>query len=148
MPEDDGRDLPVLVLQAAAQVVDHVQRAVEARGFADVRPAHGFAFARISAGDATVMEVAAHLGVTKQAASQLVQHLVTRGYVAREPDPRDGRARLLRLTERGLACTQAADQAARDLAQSWQQQVGSEAMNDVRQKLGSVVLPGPVRPAW
>ena len=42
---------------------------------------------RICVGDETVVEVAEHLGVTKQAASQLVEQLVQRGYVIREADP-------------------------------------------------------------
>ncbi len=50
--------------------------------------------------------------MSKQAAAQLVDHLVARGYITRVPAPHDGRARLLVLTERGQACTVAAVQAA------------------------------------
>ena len=62
-------------------------------GFGDVRPAHGFAFAWISEGDATTAHVAEHLGITKQAAGQLVEYLVDHGCCMRRPDKRDGRAR-------------------------------------------------------
>lgn len=129
-------------------MVDHIHRGVAERGFADVRPAHGFVFVRISAGDATLVDVASHLGVTKQAASQLVKQLVERGYVTRQPDARDGRARLLVLTERGWACTHAADQAAQELADRWEGKVGAKTMNSVRRTMRSLIRPGPVRPAW
>ncbi len=55
-----------------------------------------------------MVDVADYLGVTKQAASQLVEQLVQRGYVVREADPGDARSRILKLTERGWACTRAA----------------------------------------
>jgi hypothetical protein len=67
-----ARDVAILLLRAATQINEDINSGVVNRGFADVRPAHGFAFVRISAGDATVVDLAQHLGVTKQAASQLV----------------------------------------------------------------------------
>ena len=39
--------------------------------------------------------------VSKQAMAQLVAHLEAHGYVERVPDPRDGRAKLVRATARG-----------------------------------------------
>ena len=112
MTDDSGVAVAMLVLGAATQVIDGIQHGLAERGFADVRPAHGFAFVRISAGDASMIDVADYLGVTKQAASQLVEQLVQRGYVIREADPGDARSRILKLTERGWACTRAAEQAA------------------------------------
>ncbi len=43
------------------------------------------------------------LGVTKQAASQLIDLLVIRGYLTREEHPDDRRRMLVQLTERGRA---------------------------------------------
>jgi DNA-binding MarR family transcriptional regulator len=42
-------------------------------------------------------------GVSKQAMSQLVRELETRGYVEQVPDPTDTRAKIVRLTKRGVA---------------------------------------------
>jgi DNA-binding MarR family transcriptional regulator len=47
------------------------------------------------------------LGVSKQAASQLVDTLVLRGYLAREPDSEDRRRMVITLTERGRAAAAA-----------------------------------------
>lgn len=138
----------MLVLRVATQVVDGIHRGVAERGFTDVRPSHGFAFVRISSGDATTVEVAEHLGVTKQAASQLVEQLVQRGYLTREADPRDGRSRLLKLTARGWACTRAAEQAAADTVAEWGHQLGPENMANLQIALRTVMLPGPLRPTW
>lgn len=47
------------------------------------------------------------LGVSKQAASQLIDTLVLRGYLIREVDPSDRRRMTLELTERGRAAASA-----------------------------------------
>jgi len=148
MADDSGVAVAMLVLGAAAQVVDGIQRGLAERGFPDVRPAHGFAFVRISAADASMVDVAAYLGVTKQAASQLVEQLVQRGYVTREPDPTDARSRLLRLTDLGWACTRAAEQAAAETTEAWRQQLGDVAIDALHSALEAVVPPGRLRPAW
>jgi DNA-binding MarR family transcriptional regulator len=144
----DNAGLPALVLRAATQLVDAIQAGVAARGFTDVRPSHGFAFARISAGDATASELADHLGVTKQAAGQLVDQLVQRGYITKESDPTDARARLLRLTDKGWACTRAADDAAREAVAQWQRQLDPATYAALGTALRTVVVPGRLRPAW
>ncbi|TDP29363.1 MarR family winged helix-turn-helix transcriptional regulator [Nocardia ignorata] len=140
-------DLPLLLLAAAAQVTDAVQAGVAAAGFPDVRPTHGFAFVRVAPDGATVGEIAEHLGVTKQAASQLVDELVTKGYVERNPHPRDARARLITLTDRGWACTRAADAALGELTENWAETLGAGDLDQVRDALARVVAPGRVRPS-
>lgn len=65
---DDALALSALVLALSGQLVQEIHTSVSQQGFADLRPAHGFAFVRISAGGATTADLAEHLGVTKQAA--------------------------------------------------------------------------------
>ncbi|MFD3748442.1 MarR family winged helix-turn-helix transcriptional regulator [Nocardia sp. NPDC058633] len=141
-------DLPLLLLAAAADVTQAVHAGVTAAGFTDIRPTHGFAFARMAPDGATVGEIAEHLGVTKQAASQLVDELVTKGYADRNPHPRDARARLITLTDRGWACTRAADAALVDFTRNWSQTLGAATLAEVSEALGRVVTPGRVRPSW
>jgi len=148
MDDTDGLGVAMLVLRLATQVVEGIQDGLAERGFADVRPAHGFAFVRISTGDATVLDVAEHLGVTKQAASQLVEQLVRRGYLTRDRDPRDGRARLLTLTERGRECTRAAEEAAAAAAGEWREHLGPGGLATLHRMLRAVAVPGRLRPAW
>jgi DNA-binding MarR family transcriptional regulator len=136
------------VLRVASQLVDGIQQGLLHRGFDDVRPVHGFAFARISGGPTTTSDLAAHLGVSKQAAAQLVEHLVQHGYLRREANPADGRARFLVLTEHGRACTTAADQAAGDVVQQWRDELSSEQFQHLQQALLTLAVPGRLRPAW
>jgi DNA-binding MarR family transcriptional regulator len=146
----DGNDwhTAVAVLRLATQLVDGIQEGLAHRGFADIRPAHGFAFMRISNGDATTAKVAEHLGVTKQAGAQLVGYLVEHGYVDRRPDPRDGRARLLALTDRGRACTAAAEAAAGETVEHWRTRLRQSVFSQLETALDVLAEPGQLRPAW
>src|SRR5690349_14465790 len=107
--------LSAALLAASGDLAQRIHDGVVARGFTDLRPAHGFAFARLAPDGATVTDLATHLGVTKQAASQLVDEIVCKGYAERRPHPQDARARLIVLTERGWACTRAAEAAAAEV---------------------------------
>jgi DNA-binding MarR family transcriptional regulator len=138
----------VAVLRLTSQLVDGIQEGLVRRGFDDVRPAHGFAFVRISEGDATTADVAEHLGTTKQAAGQLVDYLVNHGYVMRRPDERDARARLLLLTERGWACTAAAEAAAGETVDGWRSQLGPSGFGQLQGALGTLTTSGGLRPSW
>jgi DNA-binding MarR family transcriptional regulator len=142
-----GRDLQA-VLRLAGQLTDGIQAGVARRGFDDVRPAHGFAFVRISAGDANTSAVAEHLGITKQAAAEMVRYLIEHGYVTRQPDARDGRAQRLLLTDRGRACTAAAEAAAAETVRRWESRLGPQAAGQFSRALRSITAPGRLRPSW
>ncbi|MBI1256693.1 MAG: MarR family transcriptional regulator [Chloroflexi bacterium] len=63
---------------------------------------------RIKDRSITTSELAKQRKVSLQSASVLVQNLVERGWVTREPDPNDRRQSLLQVTEEGLARAEAA----------------------------------------
>jgi DNA-binding MarR family transcriptional regulator len=148
MRNHDAQSLAFSLLAASRALVDGVDAGVRARGFDDVRPAHGFAFARLSAGGATITELAEHLDVTRQAAAQLVDELIVKGYVERRPHPRDARARLIVLTSKGWACTRAAEAAIADTLRRWEAVLGPDRLLAVRDDLLRVAPNGPLRPTW
>lgn len=148
MKNSDALSLSAVLLAAAGSLVADIDQAVKARGIDDLRPAHGFAFARIAPAGATVSELAEHLGFTRQAASQLVDELVRKGYVERRPHPDDARARLVVLTERGWACTRAAEEAAAEAVQPWIDALGERRLRALRDDLARLAPNGPLRPLW
>ncbi|MBO1331964.1 MarR family winged helix-turn-helix transcriptional regulator [Streptomyces sp. VRA16 Mangrove soil] len=148
MQKSEALALTAALLAAASGLTQRLHEGVVARGFEGLRPVHGFAFARLSFGGATASELAAHLGVTKQAAGQLVDEMVRKGYVERQPHPHDARARLLVLTERGWACTRAAEEAAADAVRPWVAELGEDEVRSLAQKLAAVSPDGPIRPTW
>lgn len=138
--------LSALVITTSGHLVDEINRRVRSAGFADLRPTHGFAFTRIAAGDAGITEIAEHLEVTKQAASQLVDELARKGYVEKRPRPSDARAKLVTLTASGWAATRAADEAAAEVIDQWRELIGDEAVSRMRRDLARVTPPGRPRP--
>ncbi|MET7456964.1 MarR family winged helix-turn-helix transcriptional regulator [Streptomyces sp. NPDC005574] len=148
MQNSEAMALSAALLAAAGDLTQRIHDGVVARGFEGLRPAHGFAFARLAPGGATVTDLAAHLGVTKQAASQLVEEIVRKGYAERRPHPEDARARLVVLTERGLACTRAAEAAAAAVVREWAELLGEGEVRVLCQQLGRIAPYGPIKPAW
>ncbi|GKQ36294.1 MarR family winged helix-turn-helix transcriptional regulator [Streptomyces sp. A012304] len=147
MQNSEALALTAALLAAAADLTQRVNEGVVARGF-EGRPAYGFAFARLAPDGATVTELAAHLGFTKQAASQLVDELVRKGYAERRSHPEDARARLVVLTDRGWACTRAAEEAAADALRAWVDVLGEGEVRALGDRLARIAPKGPVRPAW
>lgn len=84
-------------------IADELQRRLDAEGFDDTRSADGVVFQHLVAGPKKIGELAEGLGVSQQATSKSVADLERRGYVTREPDPDDARARKVMLTARGEA---------------------------------------------
>ncbi|MFE1833657.1 MarR family winged helix-turn-helix transcriptional regulator [Streptomyces sviceus] len=147
MQNSEALALAAALLAAAGDLTQRINEGVVARGF-EARPAWGFAFTRLAPDGATVTELAGHLGVTKQAASQLVDEIVRKGYAERRPHPADARARLVVLTERGWACTRAAEEAAAEAVRAWTDVLGEGEVRALRERLGRIAPYGPIRPAW
>ncbi|MEU1574700.1 MarR family transcriptional regulator [Streptomyces collinus] len=148
MQNSEAMALSAALLAVAGGLTQRINEGVLARGFEGVRPAHGFAFARLAPDGATVTDLAVHLGVTKQAASQLVDELVRKGYAERRPHPEDARARLVVLTERGWGCTRAAEEAAAEAVREWGDLLGEREVRSLGRQLLRIAPDGPIRPAW
>jgi len=66
-----------------------------------VRASHTTLFPFVDLEGTRLTELAARMGVSKQAAGQLVGELEQMGVLERVPDPADGRAKLVRFSSRG-----------------------------------------------
>ena len=71
-------------------------------------------------------ELAERAGVTKQAMGDLVDQCEAWGLVTRAPDPRDGRARIVKFTPAGLSWLQAFKDAVTQAEEEFRAEVGPE----------------------
>lgn len=81
------------------------------------------------------VEIAKKAGVSKQAVGKLVEELEGYGYLEVRPDPNDGRASLVFLSDKGEHFLQAAIESTKILEQRWQQLIGVERFNNMKQAL-------------
>lgn len=151
----EGYELIVLLMLALRTTIEEAHARLADKGFDDIRPAHGFAFQRLAPNGATGNELAEHLGITKQAASEMIDYLEARGYVTRRPHPSDGRGKIVALTTRGWDCIEAAEGFFSDVEQRWTETVGVDSMAMLRDSLRRIVaasgVAGPplrLRPVW
>jgi DNA-binding MarR family transcriptional regulator len=96
-------DIGILLALAFQEFVRELRAAMAEAGYGDVGRSGGFVFRALGEQPLTVTDLAARLAITKQGAAQIIEDMEAHGYVRRRPDPRDGRARLVELTERGGA---------------------------------------------
>jgi DNA-binding MarR family transcriptional regulator len=107
--------LPVLLRHGRNSYGVAMRRALEEAGYDDI-PGNGLYVIgglALDVPDIPLGQLIKELRISKQAAGQLVDTLVTRGYLERSPDKEDRRKLTVTLTERGKAAA-ATQKAARE----------------------------------
>ena len=120
-----------------ALVADLVSAAAE-RGFPEVRVSHNAVFATLQAEGSRVSDMAARAGITKQSLAAIVKDLEGAGLVTVSPDPADGRAKVVRYTDRGWQCVRGGEAYLRDVEDSLATLIGRERLDDLRGLLAVV----------
>lgn len=123
--------------------VRYVERGLAAEGHPAIRQPHLTILEYIDRERGSrVSYLARHASITAQAMGELVTHLAAHGYVERVADPDDGRARLVRLTERGHAAYALAVRKVMDLETTWAGYLGESEMRQLKRllaRLGGVI---------
>jgi DNA-binding MarR family transcriptional regulator len=150
----DGPPLARLFAIGYRQLIDGLHDQLQIRGWTDVRPAFGFVLLAARDQPTSVTELAELMGMTKQAASKLVDAMVSSGYIQRGTDPQDARQRPVTLTGGGEELLSAVEQVYAELEDGWAKLIGSSHLDRMRRDLvhilsdpGNGQLP-PVRPPW
>ena len=88
------------------QTTLQTSQALSEQGYGDLRPMHLLVIERLFISEARATELAEAIGLTKQATGQILDRMDELDYVQRVPDPSDGRAKVLQLTDRGQRAAQ------------------------------------------
>src|SRR3954452_22446581 len=115
------RPVPLLGLLDATgdAMMAEFRRDLEEAGYDDIRPTHGCVFRFVRDDGMRLTELAAHAGMTKQSVGEIVDDLVDHGYVERFPDPEDRRAKLIRLTQKGIEAQRVGFGLIREIETRW-----------------------------
>ena len=121
-------------LAMQAIVADELAR----RGFGDLRPALLAVAQHIGKEGTRITELAERAWLTKATVVHAVDELERLGYVTREPDPRDGRAKLVQATARAHAAERVAREAIGEIRAAWSGLIGDEEMDRLEAGLRSL----------
>ena len=100
-----------------------------------IKPSHSAVFAQIKAEGSRLTELAAGANMTPQSMGEIVNELEGLGYVERRPDPRDRRAKLITLTDRGWEAARAGETTIVGLEQRLRELLGDEGAAHLREML-------------
>jgi DNA-binding MarR family transcriptional regulator len=105
--DEDVVVVPALLRAARGSYAQAISASLAASGFDDLPRNGSFVLGGMGNHGASASDMINGLGVTKQAASQLIDTLVLRGYLRRETDAEDRRRLRIELTERGRSAATA-----------------------------------------
>ena len=105
------------------------------RGWGAVSRSQSLVLTHIANGVSRASRIAENLGVTRQAMSQLLSDMESRGLIELQPDPFDRRAQLVLFAPGGAAIREDAQQTLRELERDMEEALGSDRMRDLREAL-------------
>ena len=134
--------LPALLRHARTTYGQAMRTALAEAGCDDV-PRNGlYVIGALALGEYPVAQLIRDLRVSKQAAAQLIDALVLRGYLCREGHDTDRRRIVLSLTERGQAAAEAQRAARERVDTELATRVGEDAVQQTRKTLAALVKIG------
>ena len=141
----DAIPFPALLRWARAVYGGAIRAALAAAGRDDI-PRNGiYVLAAISRSAVPLGQIVKELGASKQAAGQLVDTLVLRGYLERGVDPDDRRRLTVTLSERGRAAAAVSKAAVDRIDADLATRVGPEQIAAARTVLLALVVPAPAQ---
>ena len=132
----DNEDSFAPALVAASRALAATMMAeVASYGFKDMTPAFVSLMSLLDTTGSRPTILAQRVGITKQAIGQLVRELEARGYVEQVPDSTDTRAKIVRLTKRGVALYAACADARQELQSTVIAKLGKVKVSRLRRDL-------------
>lgn len=116
-----------------------VWQGLAGRGHPEIRPSHSAVFANLGMGAVRVTELAERAQVTQQAMGKMLRELEKMGYVARNVDAQDKRAKEITLTELGVKLAQDSLAVYDEVHAFYIAKVGEAELGDLEAQLRSAV---------
>ena len=131
--------IPALLRHARTTYGAAMRRALADAGYDDIPKNGMYVIGGMALGTIPLGQLVEQLGVSKQAASQLVDTLVLRGYLNRAEDSEDRRKSNLTLTERGRAAAKVQAAAREKIDAQLLARVGQEDVMRTRRTLAALI---------
>ncbi|MEV6492484.1 helix-turn-helix domain-containing protein [Actinoplanes sp. NPDC051633] len=112
---------------------------LRAAGFDDLREVHRPLLRYPPIDGMRPTDLAARLRLSKQATNDIIRDLERLGYLRLERDPTDGRARIIRYTERGWDLFHTGSGLSRDIGLRWAKQIGQRNYDQLQASLRAII---------
>ena len=132
LTETTWAPLPALLDDFAEQCFEEFRERLNEAGYSSIRAGHGCVFRFIHEGGSRLTELAGSSGLTKQAVGEVVDDLEQLGFVERQPDPADRRAKVISLTKAGADAQATALGIFSDIEQRLGERYGKERIETMR----------------
>ncbi len=124
------------LLRVPAQAIHRrIINELNAAGFEELRLPHMAVFQFPGPDGVRPSVLAERAGMSKQAMNQLLRSLETQGYIVRSDAPEEGRARMVRLTERGHAAYAKIHDILRNVEREWSAELGPKHFAELKDLL-------------
>ncbi len=127
-PAEDHVVFSQLLRRPYEALLTKIHAELAAAGFADSFPWGTNIFHYLREGGLRLTELAERTHTTKQALRYTINQLEAAGYVERVPDPTDGRAKIIRFTQRGWELRRVGDGIIASLEEECARRLGEEKM--------------------
>lgn len=109
------------------------------RGYPDIRSSHGVVIANLGTGAVRVTELAERAQVTQQAMGKILKELERMGYVIRDVDSSDKRAREIRFTDKGMQLVTDCLAINKELREYYADKIGADKLDRLEKLLREAV---------
>jgi DNA-binding MarR family transcriptional regulator len=140
---EEGEDFPPAIgalLRLAWQALrERIYEGVHKAGYTDLSRANVFLLRWPPFDGLRPSEIATRTQLSRQAINDLLSDMEKGGYLQRLPDPTDGRARIVRFTQRGWDLTQVIREMSFTTEREWRGAIGEARYAEFRETLGELV---------
>ncbi len=124
-----------LLLYAYQDSARRLTAALNAAGHRAIRPKHGAVFANLDRAGTRATTLAERAAIGKAAMGELIDELEQLGYVTRQPDPADRRAKLVVPTRAALDVIRLVHEFNQQLERQLRRQLGADTYASLRRSL-------------
>jgi DNA-binding MarR family transcriptional regulator len=129
-----------LLRDAFARFEAELMAATPPLGDYELRPVHNHVLRHLDIAGTRASVIAELSGLTRQAITQIVDELEAAGVVTREPDPEDGRAKLIVYTPEGSKAFFAARKRIDRISAGWRDELGPQRFDELRDALADLTV--------
>jgi DNA-binding MarR family transcriptional regulator len=134
-----SNNLVRLLLEFSKDFERRVLKQLQLRGHDQIRASHSILFSNLGLGAVRVTELAKRAQVTQQAMGKMLKEVERIGYITREIDTVDRRAKEIRLTAKGIRMVEESMEVVEEVRRYYAQRIGDAELDQLENQLREAV---------